>query len=136
MAGARGIRLLDSQAWHATGGAPLQFARWLAALATVIADWIQSGAPQNAVSYVPVLAVVALLLLPDARSIAFAGVRFERLTDEVAQQKQAVDTLCAEVSSINNSLIAGSQVNITLAGTGPAAADRTPGPAPIRPPRP
>ena len=65
----------------------------------------------------PVLAVVALLLLPDAQAIGIAGFRFDRLTNEVARQRRAVDRLTTEVSLINNSLIVGSQVNIALGAT-------------------
>lgn len=116
------IRLLDTRAWRATRGAPFQFARWLAALAVVVVSWVQSGTLQSAAAYVPVLAVVALLLLPDAQSIGVAGLRFDRLTNEVAQHRHAVDRLFAEVSLINNSLIAGSQVNITVGATAADAA--------------
>src|SRR5215813_11871642 len=54
-AAVRTIRLIDSRAWRASQGASLQFARWLAALATVLVNWIQSGPPQSAVAYLPVL---------------------------------------------------------------------------------
>jgi hypothetical protein len=72
------IRLIDSRAWGASQGAPFQFARWLAALATVLIDWVRSGPPQSAVAYLPVLTVVALLLLPDAQSMGVGSLRFER----------------------------------------------------------
>jgi hypothetical protein len=114
MAAVRTIRLLDSRAWRALQGAPFQFVRWLAALATVLVNWVQSGPPQSAVAYLPVLTAVALLLLPDAESIEVASLRFERLKSEMGRQKRAVDRLCDEVSTISNSLIAGSQVNITI----------------------
>ena len=111
------IRLLDSQAWRAMRGAPFQFVRWIGALATVVVNWVQSGTLQSAAAYVPVLVVVALLLLPDAQSIEIAGVKFDRLTNEIARQRRSIGRLLAEVSLINNSLIAGSQVNITLGAT-------------------
>ena len=84
----RTIQLIDSRAWRASQGAPFQFARWLAALATVLIDWVQSGTPQSAVAYLPVLTVVALMLLPDAESIGVGSLRFERLTSEVGRQEQ------------------------------------------------
>lgn len=90
MAAMRAIQLIDSRAWRASQGAPFQFARWLAALATVLIDWVQSGTPQSAVAYLPVLTVVTLLLLPDAESIGVGSLRFERLTSEVGRQKQGV----------------------------------------------
>ena len=111
------IRLLDSQAWRATRGASFQFVRWFGALATVVVNWAQSGTPQSAAAYVPVLLVVALLLLPDAQSIEIAGLKFDRLTNEIARQRRSIGRLLAEVSLINNSLIAGSQVNITMGAT-------------------
>ena len=70
--------LLDSQAWRATRGGPFQFVRWLGALATVVANWVQSGNLQSTAAYLPVLVVVALLLLPDAQSIEIAGLKFDR----------------------------------------------------------
>jgi hypothetical protein len=125
-AGLRMALLRDSQAWRATRGAPFQFVRWLGALATVVADWIQSGTPHSTVAYVPVLAVVALLLLPDAQSIEIPGLKFDRLANEVTRQRRSVDRLSAEVSYINNSLIAGAQVNITMGPAAPSAAVRQP----------
>jgi hypothetical protein len=116
------IRLLDSQAWLAMRGAPFQLIRWIGALATVVVDWLQSGTLQSATAYVPMLVVVALLLLPDAQSIEIAGVKFDRLTNEIVQQTRSIGRLLAEVSLINNSLIAGSQVNITLETTARDAA--------------
>jgi hypothetical protein len=126
MAAMRAIRLVESRARRASRGRPFQFVRWLAALGTVLVDWVQSGPPQSAVAYLPVLTVVALLLLPDAESIEVASLRFERLKTEVGLQKRAVDRLCDEVSSISNSLIAGSQVNITLGGSTIDAAAASP----------
>jgi hypothetical protein len=76
--GLQAALLLDSQAWRATRGAPFQFVRWLGALATVVVNWVQSGDLQSIAAYVPVLAVVALLLLPDAQSIEIAGLKFNR----------------------------------------------------------
>lgn len=72
------VLLLDSQAWRATRGAPFQFVRWLGALATVVVNWVQSGSQQSAAAYLPVLAVVALLLVPDAQSIEIVGLKFNR----------------------------------------------------------
>jgi len=116
-AGLRMVLLLDSQAWRATGGAPFQFVRWLGALTTVVVNWVQSGTLQSTVEYLPVVAIVALLLLPDIQSIEIAGLKFDRLTDEIARQRRAVDKLSAEVSLISNSLNASSQVNIMMGAT-------------------
>lgn len=118
----RTILLLDSLAWEATRRAPFQFVRWISALAAVVVNWVQSGSTQSAAAYVPVLAVVALLLLPDAQSIEIPGLKFDRLTNEIARQRRSVDRLSAEVSLVNHSLIAGSQVNITMGATAADAA--------------
>jgi hypothetical protein len=72
------LLLLDSQAWRLTRGAPFQFVRWLGALAAVVVNWVQSGTAQSIAAYLPVAAVVVLLLLPDAQSIEIAGLRFNR----------------------------------------------------------
>ncbi len=74
-------------------------------------------------SYLPVLLVVTLLLLPDAQSITIgwaSGLKFERLTNEVTQQRRDVDRLTEAVSLISNTLIASSNVNIAI---GAAAID-------------
>ena len=111
------LQRLDSRAYRATGRAPFQFVRWLAALTTVIIDWLQLGTPRSPAACVPVLAVVTLLLLPDAQSIAVAGLRFDRLRDEMASQQRTVARLSAEVWSISNSLSNSSHVNITFKAT-------------------
>ena len=86
-------RWLDERLWRVMREPPFQFARWLGALATVLTNWLASGPPKSAVAYIPVAAVVALLLLPDARSIAVGGLSFERLSEEAHQRKEDVDTL-------------------------------------------
>jgi len=111
----------DSQAWRATCKAPFRFARWLAALLTAIAGWLVVGTQQSAAAYLPALGVVVLLMLPDAQSIAIAGLKFDRLRDEVASQQAEVSRLRAEILSINSS-IASSQVHIAFAA---AAMDAT-----------
>jgi hypothetical protein len=114
----------DSAAWQAMRTPPFQFIRWLAALTTVVADWLAAGTPRSLISYAPVLMIVALLLLPDARSIKILGVKFERLTSEVTRQGDAVDRLAVEVSQVSNSLAANSQVNIAFGGA--TTPERTP----------
>lgn len=121
-AGLKMVLLLDSETWRATHGAPFQFVRWIGALVTVVANWVQSGTPPSAAAYVPVLAVVALLLLPDAQSIEIPGLKFDRLSNEITRQRHSVDRLSAEDSLINNSLTASSQVNITMGATAVGAA--------------
>jgi hypothetical protein len=114
----RGIRLLDSTSWETNCSAPFQFLRWLSAVAMVVAEWVEAGAPHSLISYLPVLLIVALLLLPDAQSITIgaSGLKFERLSNEVAQQRRDVDRLAEAVVSLI-STNASSNVTITI---GPA----------------
>ena len=106
-----------------TQEAPFQFARWLGALTTVVTDWLLAGPSQTAAGYIPVFAVVGLLLLPDARSIGIAGLTFERLGREMHQNRKTMHELSAQVSSISSYLVAGSQVNIVLGSASTAAHD-------------
>jgi hypothetical protein len=107
----------DAQVSRASHQTPFQFARWLAALLTVIVGWLVMGTQQSVTAYVPTLAVVAVLLLPDAQSIAVAGLKFDRLRDEVASQHEEISRLRAEIMSINSS-IASSQVHIAFGTMG------------------
>ena len=52
-------------------------------------------------SYLCLLAVVALLLLPDAASIKVGGFEFQRLTGEIKQQANAIDRLGLQVSQLS-----------------------------------
>ncbi len=45
-------------------------------------------------------AIVVVLLLPDARSLKFGGIQFERLTAEVAKQTSEIGQLRQEVSTV------------------------------------
>jgi hypothetical protein len=47
-------------------------------------------------------AIVVVLLLPDARSLKFGGIQFERLTTEVAKQSSEIGQLRQEVSTVAN----------------------------------
>jgi hypothetical protein len=57
------------------------------------------GSP-DMTSYLCLLAVVALLLLPDAASIKVGGFEFQRLTGEVKQQANALDRIGLQVSQL------------------------------------
>jgi hypothetical protein len=52
--------------------------------------------------FVYVLAVVGLLLLPDAKSLSFGGLGFERLTYQVEQQTHEIGQLRQQVSTTIN----------------------------------
>jgi len=86
---------MDADAWgQVRGAAPLQFGRWLAALLVVIFG-LQHGS--GTAHYVYVGAIVVLLLLPDAQSIGFGGIKFERLTNEVRRQADEIARLNVSV---------------------------------------
>jgi hypothetical protein len=53
--------------------------------------------------YFYVLAVVGLLLLPDAKSLKIGGLEFERLTTEVSKQASEIGQLRQEISTVVNS---------------------------------
>jgi hypothetical protein len=90
---------------HGTGAAPDQpnwwqqgihsgagqAIRWLAVLGLVLWRWA-AGLPSDFTGWVPVLVISLLLLLPDADSVAFAGVKLEmrRAREEVAGLRQQV----------------------------------------------
>jgi hypothetical protein len=82
----------DQNWWQrAVRSAPGQAARWLAVLGLVIWRW-QSGVPRDFTGWLPVLIVAVVLLLPDAESVAFGGVRIEmrRTREEIAGLRQQV----------------------------------------------
>ena len=85
------VQQLDVDAWRKLrSSAPLQFLRWLAALLTVIFYLPHGSGTQH---YVYVGAIVALLVFPDAQSIGFGGLRFERLRNEVAGLERQIVTI-------------------------------------------
>jgi hypothetical protein len=71
-----------------------QAIRWLAVLGLVLWRWA-AGLPSGFTGWVPVLIVSVLLLLPDADSVAFAGVKLEmrRAREEVAALRLQVTQL-------------------------------------------
>jgi hypothetical protein len=109
----------------ASDSAPFRKARWAAALLitgaalALYAFWLFTGthpvcqvttaasAPvrktcglPDVTDYIYVLAVVALLLLPDAKSIKIGGLEFERLTTAVREQKDEIGRLSQQVSQV------------------------------------
>jgi hypothetical protein len=71
-----------------------QAIRWRAVLGLVLWRWA-AGLPSGFAGWLPVLVVALLLLLPDADSVAFAGVRLEmrRSREEAAALRQQVTQL-------------------------------------------
>jgi hypothetical protein len=68
-----------------------QAARWLAVLGLVLWRWAE-GLPSDFKGWVPVLIISVLLLLPDADSVAFGGVKLEmrQTREEVAGIRQQI----------------------------------------------
>jgi hypothetical protein len=74
----RTVQKLDADAWRKLrDDAPLRFTRWLGALVVISVAWDVLGIPHRATAWLPVLAIVVLLLLPDASSIAFGGFTYQ-----------------------------------------------------------
>jgi hypothetical protein len=121
-AASRLTQSLDSAFWRATTRPPFQFLRWLGALCTVTVEWALSAGHANASSYLPVVLIAGLLLLPDAKSITLPGLKFERLTDEVTRQREEVARLAQDVKLMNCSLMANSQQVIIRLGVESAIA--------------
>jgi hypothetical protein len=71
-----------------------QAIRWLAVLGLVLWRWAD-GVPSHFSPWLPVLIVSVLLLLPDADSVAFGGVKLEmrRAREEVEGLRQQVTQL-------------------------------------------
>lgn len=65
--------------------------------------------------FIYVLAVVAILLLPEARSIKIGGLEFERLTTEVREQKEEIARLSQHVSQVVSSK---QELNLFLGAAG------------------
>lgn len=86
----------DEPNWwqRAVHSSPGQAVRWLAVLGLVLWRWAD-GAPSGFMGWLPVLIVSVLLLLPDADSVAFAGVKLEmrKAREEVAGLRQQVAQL-------------------------------------------
>lgn len=114
------IRVLDTRAWEANHTEPFRFIRWLGALATAVSGLIESYTAHIAMPYLPTLLVVAILLLPDARSITVgwggSSMKVDLLTNEVTQQRHDVDRLADEVRVISHTM-ASSTVNIAIGGS-------------------
>jgi hypothetical protein len=71
-----------------------QAARWLAVLGLVLWRWA-AGAPTTFTGWLPVLIVAVVLLLPDAESVDFGGIRLEmrRTREEIVGLRQQVTQL-------------------------------------------
>jgi hypothetical protein len=119
-----------------TGHAPFRWQRWLAALLLtggalgIYAFWLFTGAHPvcqvtvagsavtktcglpDVTDFCYVLAVVAVLLLPDAKSIKIGGLEFVRLTNAVREQAAELDRLSQQVSQVVHTT---SNISVTIA---------------------
>jgi hypothetical protein len=102
------------KAWRQTRNtAPFPLARWAAALGVFVGLWI-AGIPAQATGWICPGAIVALLILPDAGTISFGGLKLEMLKQNKAeiekvgervqqlQTQQAVAAASASAGVINN----------------------------------
>jgi hypothetical protein len=114
-----------------------QAIRWLLVLSLVVGHWLvtvlgpvtghghwlttaslvfgQKGATSGFAGWVPVIVISVVLLLPDADSVAFGGVKFE-----MRQTREAVEQLRQEIQQTQGQEQA-THVHIYYAGAGPAA---------------
>jgi len=119
-----------------TGPAPFRWPRWLAALLLtggalgIYAFWLFTGAHPvcqvtttgstvtktcglpDVADFGYVLAVVVVLLLPDAKSIKVGGLEFVRLTNAVREQAAELDHLSQQVSQVVHTT---SNISVTFA---------------------
>lgn len=108
----RTVQKADADAWRKLrDDAPFRFTRWFVSLTVVSIAWYVMGIPNRASAWLPVLGIIALLILPDASSIAFGPFAFK------ARQAAAE----AEAASKEAQHVA--QIFIVAAGTGAAAGD-------------
>jgi hypothetical protein len=100
--------------------APLPLLRWLAALAIAIWYWVKTGTPQSATAWadtwLPAVVIILVLVLPDAASVTFGGLKLEmrRTQEDVAALRQQITLMSVQtqrqrldVNVINNPAVAG-----------------------------
>jgi hypothetical protein len=94
------------------------WARWLAASLAVVIGWLVNGMHASPGSYVYLLLFIALMLYPDAQAISVAGLRIERLHDEVVRQDKQIAALNQHVqllTSVNSTLVASTRQVVSIA---------------------
>jgi hypothetical protein len=106
------LQKLDVDGWRKLrDSTPLRLARWLLAIGVVIATWDVLGKATSVTELLLPLALVVLLVLPDAASISLGGFTY--------QARQAVDDAKQVTREARHVLL-----TIDVAGqTGTAAAD-------------
>ena len=112
----RTVQKLDADAWRKLrDDAPFRFIRYLGAIGVVIGAWKIMGTPHSATAWLPALAIVLLLLLPDASSIALGGFTWQA-RQAADQAQEASDDARQAVGKLELTLKLGTQ-------TGEAAAE-------------
>lgn len=105
-----------------TGGALAVYAFWLLTgahpvcqVTTVAGHVTRTCGLPDVTDFIYVLAVVAVLLLPDAKSIKIGGVEFVRLTSAVRAQTAEISRLSQQVSQVVSTT---SNISVTIAAAG------------------
>lgn len=108
--------------------APLPLLRWLGALGVVIWYWAKTGTPHSSsvwlTAWLPALALVVVLALPDAASITFGGLRLEmrRTREDVAELRQQIMQMSIQAQSQTMLIDARALMNPAVQGVASAGA--------------
>jgi hypothetical protein len=96
----RTVQKLDVDTWRKfRDDAPFRFIRWLAALGLIIGTWDVMGTPRSVTALLPPLAIVILLLLPDASSFTLGGFTWQAraAADKATQAAEKAERLALTI---------------------------------------
>lgn len=86
----RWLARIDANWREARGTAPLPLLRWTAAVAVFVGLWA-TGIPSHPAGWICPGAIVALMILPDAGTISFGGLKLELLRQNKAEIEKVGD---------------------------------------------
>jgi hypothetical protein len=103
----RTMQTYDAGAWRKVReNAPMRTTRWLVAIGVVVGYWTATGAPHSAVTWLPALVIVLLLILPDADSVGLGA--FTWKAQKQADRLEEATGRAAELTeSMNVGALAG-----------------------------
>jgi hypothetical protein len=125
---------IDAEWRKAHSTAPLPLLRWLGALGVVIWFWDKTGASHSAsaflTAWLPALVLVLVLVLPDAASVTFGGLKVEmrRTREEVAGLNQKIMLMSMQAQrqgQVAQFIFGGLPGTLAALGYTGAAADTT-----------